>query len=204
MTLRKKLTEYPTATPSLIDYAAGKQAEKVKLFKYQDIYNLFKSNYDSVYATISSVTNALANYVTTSTLATTLTNYVTNSSLVSTLNSYVLTSVYTIGLAGKQDIYVANEATAASTVTINAKTGTAIFTAPILTNTVGQFTINNTFVGPTKRVLWSLNYDFAGGATGIPQIVCHNTTGSGITFYIKNIGVNNTNSNLNITFIILN
>lgn len=67
---RKPLATVDTVTPTLNDKAIISQVgNTVKSSTLQSIYNLFKTGFDTVYATIAQ----LSNYVTTSQLSTTLT-----------------------------------------------------------------------------------------------------------------------------------
>lgn len=200
MTIKRKLTEVGEVTPTINDSAVINQLGTVKESKLSLIYDLFKTGYDAIYATTAS----LSSYVTTSSLITTLTDYVTNSALATALSNYTTTVGLTALLSGKRNNYVDNQQTAASTVTINAKTGTATFTAVINVGATNQFTVNSTSIGPLSRISWSVYYDVAGGGLGLPQPVLYNTTGSGVVFYVKNIGASNTNQSIQITFDVLN
>ena len=121
-----------------------------------------------------------------------------------TITDSVTNSALATALSSKQNVYTDNRQIGVSTVTMNVKTGTARFTAVIIPGATAQLTVNNTSVDPGKRILWSLMYDFAGGGTGQPQPGAYNATGSGVTFYVTNVGVSPTNTNIYITFEVLN
>ena len=191
MTLKKKLTEVGEVTPVLTDSTVINQGGAVKQSKLSLIYTLFKTSFDSV-------------YVSGATLAATLLNYVTNSALATALAAYTNTTNLSILLAGKENIYVDNTQTGITSVIINAQSGTAFFTGFINTGLTATLTITNSFAGANKRVLWSIYYDVAGGGLGQPQAVVYTTTVGTIVFYVKNVGVANTNMPIRITFQILN
>lgn len=125
------------------------------------------------------------------------------------LTLYPTTTVLNNELATKQDVFDdSNVETGTDRVTINAKSGVAIFTDSIGGNNVKLFGIVNDTVTSNSIVRYSLK--ISGGGVGIPVIVFYNTTtttfpfNSNIQFFVYNLDSNPSTTTLRISFEILN
>lgn len=106
----------------------------------------------------------------------------------------------------KQDIFNANNtATGTTSVTINAKSGVATFTATVeifQDQPFSVFTINNNLVTSSTKLFHSLSYDPAGDESC--QISFYACSSNTISFYLTNFSSQSTNNPFQISFQILN
>jgi hypothetical protein len=204
---RQQLADVATVTPTLTDKAVTIQAGKIKSSLYSAIYDLFKTGFDAVYATIASVNGKLS--LTGGTMSGAIamgTSKITglgNPTLAqdAATKTYVDTAV-----SPKQNEYdLSNTATGTTNVSIDATSGIGIFTQPVIRKTSAFFDINNTFVeaGETK-VEYGLEYE----GRGFPLIMHYEILPNRLRFHVANIAVDggsgtDTDSNLQITFRII-
>jgi hypothetical protein len=96
---------------------------------------------------------------------------------------------------------LANTATGASAVTINATSGVATFTQVLTRKTSANYNINNTSIALDDKIEFSLYYTGA----GYPLIMHYSTIANRIILHIANVAVDggsgvDTNANLVVTF----
>lgn len=146
---RQQLADVETVTPALTDKAVTIQAGKVKTSLYSAIYNLFKTGYDTLYLTPSSL-----NGYATQTYANSAANTALNSA-----NSYTDLSV-----SGKQDLFdYSGSASGTTSVTIDdVRGGVAEFTQVIVRRTVQSFRINSNLITENSKIIPVLVYNGSG------------------------------------------
>jgi hypothetical protein len=97
----------------------------------------------------------------------------------------------------------ANTATGTNSVTINARSGVAVFTDAIGFGDTVVFTINNSNITAARQAAFvSLGYAYGDGSEqGTPQLVGYETNIGQINIFIKNISPSvTTNDNLHLSF----
>lgn len=181
---RQQLADVETVTPALTDKAVIIQAGKVKTSLYSAIYDLFKTGYDTLYLTASSLTGYA-----TETYANSAANTALNSA-----NSYTDLSV-----SGKQDLFdYSGSASGTTSVTINGvKGGVAEFTQVIAKRTVQSFRINSNIIESTSKIIPVLVYN----GSGYPFILSQKVAGGRVDILVANgdlYGTGGTDTNASI------
>ena len=195
--MKKKVSAYTDATPTLTDRVLGLSTTIVSNFTFQSIYNLFKTSYDSVYATITSLNSAINS----------LETYADNAANSAETNAVSTANSYTDGVAAtKQDIFTYEGADSGTTaVTINDyKSGVAEFTQVITRKTTQSFRINSAAIGASSKVIPVLVY----GGAGYPVILSQKVASGRVDFLVANIAVDggsgaDTDSNILIEYQII-
>jgi hypothetical protein len=164
--IRQPLADVTTVTPTLSDKAVTIQANTVRTSLYSAIYNLFKTGFDAVYATIASVNTKLS--LTGGTMSG---NIDMSNSLVRGLgapseNEDAANKLYVDDLvATKQPLFdYLGTGIGTTAVTINDfKGGTATFTQVVNKKSSQYFRINSDQItSATTKIIVTLVYDGAG------------------------------------------
>lgn len=97
-----------------------------------------------------------------------------------------------------------NTASGATTVTINAKSGVATFTQDVVANSTANYTITNSQVTVSSKILFSVDADF-GGTAGLLNLMGYNCAAGAVDLYFHNPELSNDfDVDINVSFQILN
>lgn len=200
---RQQLADVETITPALTDKAVTIQANKVKTSLYSAIYNLFKTGYDSVYATIAALNGKLSLTGGTMSGSIAMGNSKITGLGTPTDNQDAATKIYVDSLSGEyQNEYnLENTASGTTSVTINATSGIATFTQRLNSKSNAYYEINNTEIEEGDFIEFSLQYNGA----GFPIIMHYRTIANRIRLHIGNPAIDggsgtNTNDDLIVSF----
>jgi hypothetical protein len=203
--IRQPLADVTTVTPTLNDKAVTIQANTVRTSSYTAIYNLFKTGFDAVYASIAALNDKLS--LTGGTMRGPIamgTSKITGLAD-PTANQDAATKKYvdtTAGGGNKQDNYdLSNVGVSATTVTINALSGVATFTQKLRSKSNAYYEINNTEIDEGDKIEYHLYYTGA----GFPIIMHYQTIANRIKLHIGNPAVDggsgtDTDADLVVTF----
>jgi hypothetical protein len=202
--IRQPLADVTTVTPTLSDKAVTIQANTVRTSSYTTIYNLFKTGFDAVYATIASVNGKLS--LTGGTMSgaiamgtskitglgtptanqdATTKLYVDTAASTAEANAISNAKDYTDNeLLTKQNVFdYGGSAIGVTPLTIDDfKGGVAEFTNVIARNTSSTLRLISDQITATSKIIYSLNYSGA----GFPQILSHSTSLNSVDFKIAN------------------
>jgi hypothetical protein len=200
---RQQLADVATVTPTLSDKTVTIQAGKVKTSLYSAIYDLFKTGFDAVYATIASVNGKLS--LTGGTMSGAIamgTSKITGLGD-PTADQDAATKIYVDSLStGFQTEYnLENTATGTTSVTINDTSGVATFTQRLNSKSNAYYQIDNTEIEEGDYIECNLRYNGA----GFPIIMHYQTIANRIRIHMGNPAVDggsgtNTDADLIVTF----
>ncbi len=177
--IRQQLADVTTVTPTLNDKAVTIQAGKVRTSLYSAIYNLFKTEFDAAYLTLTGGTMSG--------------NINMDGSKVRGLGEPSADEDATPKLyvdeavATKQDAFdYSGAATGATIVTINeVKGGVATFTQTINPRNVQYFRINSNQITVTSKIIAFVIYD----GNGYPLIVNQRISANRVDILVTNADV---------------
>ena len=172
--IRQPLADVASVTPTLSDKAVTIQANTVRTSSYTAIYNLFKTGFDTVYATIAALNTKLS--LTGGTMSgaiamgtskitglgnPTLAQDAATKTYVDTAASTAEANANNYADTTKQPLFDYLGTGAGTTVvTINAfKGGTATFTQVVVKRTTQYFRINSDQISATSKIIVTLIYD---------------------------------------------
>ena len=175
--IRQPLADVASVTPTLSDKAVTIQANTVRTSSYTAIYNLFKTGFDTVYATIAALNTKLS--LTGGTMSgaiamgtakitglgnPTLAQDAATKTYVDTAASTAEANANNYSDTTKQPLFdYSGTATGTTAVTINGlKGGTATFTQVVVKRTTQYFRINSDQISATSKIIVTLVYDGAG------------------------------------------
>lgn len=200
---RQQLADVQTVTPALTDKAVTIQAGKVKTSLYSAIYDLFKTGFDSVYATIAALNGKLSLTGGTMSGPIAMGNSKITGLGTPTDDQDATTKIYVDSLSnGYQNEYnLENTASGTTAVTINATSGIATFTEILIRKTSAYYEINNSEIEEGDFIEYSLQYNGA----GYPIIMHYRTIANRIRIHMANIAVDggsgiDTNDDLIVSF----
>jgi hypothetical protein len=172
--IRQPLADVASVTPTLSDKAVTIQANTVRTSSYTAIYNLFKTGFDTVYATIAALNTKLS--LTGGTMSgaiamgtakitglgnPTLAQDAATKTYVDTAASTAEANANNYADTTKQPLFdYSGAATGTTVVTINTfKGGTATFTQVVAKKSSQYFRINSDQISATSKIIVTLVYD---------------------------------------------
>jgi hypothetical protein len=172
--IRQPLADVASVTPTLSDKAVTIQANTVRTSSYTAIYNLFKTGFDTVYATIAALNTKLS--LTGGTMSgaiamgtakitglgnPTLAQDAATKTYVDTAASTAEANANNYADTTKQPLFdYSGAATGTTAVTINTfKGGTATFTQVVAKKSSQYFRINSDQISATSKIIVTLVYD---------------------------------------------
>ena len=210
--IRQPLADVASVTPTLSDKAVTIQANTVRTSSYTAIYNLFKTGFDTVYATIAALNTKLS--LTGGTMSgaiamgtakitglgnPTLAQDAATKTYVDTAASTAEANANNYADTTKQPLFdYSGAATGTTVVTINTfKGGTATFTQVIVKRTTQYFRINSDQISATSKIIVTLVYD----GNGYPFILNQKIALGRVDILVGNadiLGTGGTDTNVSI------
>jgi uncharacterized protein YerC len=179
---RKKLTEFPAATPLISDSVVGIVANTVKLVTNQDIINLTNDN----------LLQATESYKSVAKIAT------QNETNAGTLDTAIVTP-----LKLQNKIFnSSNTAIGTNTATLNTINGSITYGTPFLNDLPKAYTLINSNIDNNSIILWSVSYNPLGDEQVYP--LNYSPSVGNVTFNLGIVGGIVSESAIKINFTILN